>query len=55
MFYAESIGLKTLLDGMLRFRAQFGPMHWEPAQLLVELVRKGSSLSEWEKTKGATP
>jgi len=31
MFHAELIGLKTLLDGMLRFQAQFGPMHWEPA------------------------
>jgi 3-hydroxyacyl-CoA dehydrogenase len=52
MFYAESIGLKTLLEGMRRFGAEFGPMHWEPAALLVELVEKGMSLADWEKSKG---
>ncbi len=29
-----------------------GPMHWEPAPLLVELVDKGMSLADWEKSKG---
>ena len=38
---------------MRRFRAEFGPMHWEPAGLLVELVDKGLSLADWEKSKGA--
>jgi 3-hydroxyacyl-CoA dehydrogenase len=52
MFYAESIGLKALLEGMHRFRAEFGPMHWEPAALLVELVDKGMTLADWEKSKG---
>jgi 3-hydroxyacyl-CoA dehydrogenase len=53
MFYAESIGLRTLLGGMRRFAAEFGPMHWEPAALLVELAEKGLSLADWEKAKGA--
>ena len=48
MFYADTIGLKTLLDGMSKYRAQFGPMHWEPAPLLVKLVQAGKSLAEWE-------
>jgi 3-hydroxyacyl-CoA dehydrogenase len=52
MFYAELIGVKTLLDGIQRFSAQFGPMHWEPAPLLVELVRTGSSIAQWQKGKG---
>ncbi len=52
MFHAESIGLATLLEGMQRFRAEFGPMHWEPAALLVELVEKDMTLAEWEKSKG---
>ena len=52
MFYAEFIGLKSLLEGMQRFSAEFGPMHWEPAPLLVELVRRGSSIAQWEKGKG---
>jgi hypothetical protein len=27
-------------------------MHWEPAPLLVELVDKGMTLADWEKSKG---
>ena len=49
MFYAEIMGLKNLLDGMRRYADIFGPMHWEPAPLLVELVDRGMSLAEWEK------
>ena len=40
MFYADTIGLPTLLDGMRKYRDMFGPMHWEPAPLLVELVEE---------------
>ena len=29
----------------------FGPMHWEPAPLLVELVERGLSIAEWEATR----
>jgi 3-hydroxyacyl-CoA dehydrogenase len=55
MFHAEEIGLKTLLEGMNRFGAQFGPMHWEPAPLLVELVGKGMSLATWESARSNKP
>jgi 3-hydroxyacyl-CoA dehydrogenase len=48
MFYAETIGLKTLLDGMNKYKEIFGPMHWEPAALLVELVEQNKTLAEWE-------
>ena len=41
MFYADTIGLRPLLAGMEKYRAVFGPMHWEPAPLLVRLVREG--------------
>jgi len=53
LFYAETIGLKTLLDGMYKYRDLFGPMHWEPAQLLVELVKKGQSIADWERSRSA--
>ena len=49
MFHAEEIGLPTLLKGMHRYRDIFGPMHWEPAPLLVELVEKGMTIAEWER------
>ena len=53
MFHAETLGLKNLLDGMRRYRDIFGPMHWEPAPLLVELVERGISVAEWEREQQA--
>jgi 3-hydroxyacyl-CoA dehydrogenase len=47
MFYADAIGLDTLLNGMLKYRAMFGPMHWEPAPLLVKLAKEGKTLAQW--------
>jgi hypothetical protein len=53
MFYAETTGLKTLLDGILKYRERFGPMHWEPAPLLVELVAAGQTLAQWQAARSA--
>jgi 3-hydroxyacyl-CoA dehydrogenase len=44
LFYASTIGLKTLLDGILEYQKQYGPMHWTPAPLLVELVKQGKTI-----------
>ncbi|HJS92427.1 MAG TPA: 3-hydroxyacyl-CoA dehydrogenase NAD-binding domain-containing protein [Steroidobacteraceae bacterium] len=49
MFYADSIGLKTLYEGMLKYREQFGPMHWQPASLLRRLVEEGRTLADWSR------
>jgi 3-hydroxyacyl-CoA dehydrogenase len=51
MFYAELIGLETLLEGIESFRKEFGPMHWEPAPLLIELVKQGRTIADWEQAK----
>jgi 3-hydroxyacyl-CoA dehydrogenase len=51
MFYAETIGLKTLLDGMKKYSELFGPMHWQPAPLLVELVERGLTVAQWEQSR----
>jgi 3-hydroxyacyl-CoA dehydrogenase len=51
LHYAEAIGLKTVLDGMYKYRDLYGPMHWEPAGLLVELVRTGRSIADWERSR----
>ena len=51
MFHAEVLGLKTLLSGMRRYRDAFGPMHWEPAPLLVELAESGLSIADWERER----
>jgi 3-hydroxyacyl-CoA dehydrogenase len=51
MFYADTIGLPVLLAGMEKYRTMFGPMHWEPAPLLVKLVREGRTLADWSAEK----
>ncbi|HEX5788489.1 MAG TPA: 3-hydroxyacyl-CoA dehydrogenase NAD-binding domain-containing protein [Woeseiaceae bacterium] len=54
MFHAGTIGLETLLEGMRKYAVIFGPMHWQPANLLVELVEKGQTLSGWEQERGVS-
>ncbi len=49
MFHAEVVGLPAVLEGIAKYRAEFGPMHWQPAPLLEELVKSGRSIAEWER------
>jgi 3-hydroxyacyl-CoA dehydrogenase len=51
MFYADTIGLPALLAGMEKYQKAYGPMHWEPAPLLVRLVREGRTLADWDKER----
>ncbi|MEP6549362.1 MAG: 3-hydroxyacyl-CoA dehydrogenase NAD-binding domain-containing protein [Gammaproteobacteria bacterium] len=51
LFYADTIGLKTVYDGMLKYRDLFGPMHWEPAPLLARLVSEGRTLESWQAAR----
>ena len=52
LFYADTIGLETVHDGMLRYREIYGPMHWEPAPLLARLVRERRTISDWDAERG---
>ena len=40
MFYADTVGLPTVLSRVNEYRARFGD-YWEPAPLLEKLVREG--------------
>jgi hypothetical protein len=51
MFCADTIGLKAVYDGILKYRALFGPMHWQPAGLLERLVRDQRTLADWDRTR----
>ena len=53
MFYADTIGLKTVHDGILKYRDLFGPMHWQPAPLLARLVSEGRTLGEWDASRNS--
>jgi 3-hydroxyacyl-CoA dehydrogenase len=52
MFHAETIGLDVLLAGMRKYQDIFGPMHWQPAPLLVELVERRLSIAQWQAELG---
>ena len=45
MFYAETIGLGTVLARVREYRARFGD-YWRPAPLLERLVAEGRGLYE---------
>jgi 3-hydroxyacyl-CoA dehydrogenase len=51
MYHAQTIGLTTLYEGMLKYQAAFGPMHWQPANLLRELAESGTTLAQWEASR----
>ncbi len=51
LFYADTIGLKTVHDGILKYRDRFGPMHWQPAPLLARLVSEGRTLGDWDNER----
>ena len=41
LFYADEIGVKAVLDVILKYRDQFGPDFWTPAPLLVDMAATG--------------
>jgi 3-hydroxyacyl-CoA dehydrogenase len=51
LFYADTIGLKTVHDGILKYGGVFGPMHWQPAPLLARLVAEGRTLADWDAAR----
>lgn len=48
MFYADTIGLSTVVEGLARFADRFGNEYdyWTPAPLLIRLVQEGRSFSD---------
>lgn len=52
MYYADTIGLKTVYDGIMKYQKQFGDTHWQPADLLVQLAKEGKTLAQWESERG---
>jgi 3-hydroxyacyl-CoA dehydrogenase len=51
LFYADTIGLKTVYEGILKYRDEFGPLHWQPAPLLERLVAEGRTLGDWDTAR----
>jgi 3-hydroxyacyl-CoA dehydrogenase len=50
MFYADTVGLQTVLDRVRRYRTQFGD-YWQPAPLLEKLAASGGTFYGWSGEK----
>jgi 3-hydroxyacyl-CoA dehydrogenase len=50
MFYADTVGLQTVLDRVRRYRGQFGD-YWRPAPLLERLAASGQDFYTWNATR----
>jgi len=48
MFYADSVGLKTIYERILEFRRTLDAQYWTPAPLLEKLALAGSSFAAWQ-------
>ncbi len=48
MFYADTIGLKTIHDKLIEFQQSLDPQYWQPAPLLEKLALAGSSFAQWQ-------
>ena len=53
MFYADTVGLKTVLAGIEEFRERHGGELWQPAPLLRRLAEGGSTFGEFDRQKQA--
>jgi 3-hydroxyacyl-CoA dehydrogenase len=47
MFYADSLGLDVVLEGVLAFADTLGRQYWTPAPLLEELARSKGGFHAW--------
>ena len=50
MFYADTVGLKAVLDRVHRYRNQLGD-HWRPAPLLERLAAAGQTFYTWNAAR----
>lgn len=51
MFYADTVGLKTVLARIEEFRARHGEELWSPAPLLRELAEGGGTFAGFDREK----
>jgi 3-hydroxyacyl-CoA dehydrogenase len=49
MFYADTVGLKTVLARVREFQERHGSDLWSPAPLLEELARSGKTFADFDK------
>jgi 3-hydroxyacyl-CoA dehydrogenase len=53
MFFADHVGLDTVLVGIEKYRRAGHAPDWIPAPLLVKLAREGSTFAAWQAARNA--
>jgi len=53
MFYADQIGLDTVLAGLEKYAKSGNPRDWQPSKLLRELAQSGGSFTAWAEAQAA--
>ena len=53
MFYADTVGLKTIYERILEFGRTLDARYWTPAPLLKQLALAGSSFAAWQTGRKA--
>ena len=51
MFYADTLGLPTVVTRIRELARQHGSGYWTPAPLMVELAERGSTFESWHKSR----
>ena len=52
MMYGDTVGLKTVVAAMEKYRARYGDLYWKPAPLLAKLAAEGKTFAEWSANRG---
>jgi hypothetical protein len=50
MFYADTIGLSKIYEGVLKLREVHGKV-WQPSKLLAELAKSNGTFVDWDKRR----
>ena len=51
MFYADTVGLQTVLSRVEEFAERHGSSLWSPAPLLKELAESGATFTSWDRSR----
>lgn len=51
MFYADQIGLDTILAALEKYGKLGNPEYWQPAPLLRKLAKEGSTFAAWQAAR----
>ena len=52
MWYADTVGLKKVLDRIREFEGDHGKL-WSPAPLLVRLAEAGKTFAEFDRERSS--